>query len=154
MPFMFETPVMTRSMVTIETIYTPTALLSCGRVCIDFQWLLSLPNRSIRGVSLGKMRLGTIKQGQEDIDIWRQNSEQRSRIADIVESILRSAILFEQQLTQKSQSISPVTRFNHPDLLKFAECFIYCRPRDIECRTDVSIMLWAVSETLDDRCAT
>jgi hypothetical protein len=30
------------TIVTIETIYTPTALLSCGRVCIDFQWLLYL----------------------------------------------------------------------------------------------------------------
>ena len=28
------------AIVTIETIYTPTAPLSCGRVCIDFQWLL------------------------------------------------------------------------------------------------------------------
>jgi len=28
------------TIVTIETIYTPTALPSCGRMCIDFQWLL------------------------------------------------------------------------------------------------------------------
>ncbi len=29
-----------RTIVTIETIYTPIALPSCDRVCIDFQWLL------------------------------------------------------------------------------------------------------------------
>jgi len=28
------------SIVTIETIYTLIALLSCDQVCIDFQWLL------------------------------------------------------------------------------------------------------------------
>ncbi|QCD64186.1 hypothetical protein GBQ70_00540 [Halomicrobium sp. ZPS1] len=37
--------------VTIETIYTPIALLSCDRVCIDFQWLLYRENDRSRRVS-------------------------------------------------------------------------------------------------------
>jgi len=105
-------------------------------------------------MALGEKSLGPLYQPKGHIHIWRQNSQQRSRSADIVETPLELAILFEQEPAQKRQPIPPVTALGDPDIFEFAESLIHCRPREVERSADVSIVFRTVSQTLDDRCPT